>query len=695
MADFLKKNTVPILLFTVLCSSVAYIYARSDLFVVLLFTVFGTAYAAALFALYEMLRKKNKAVLSAGVTVLTLALSCALGSCLFETGFSVTVQWVLEPNNFGQIFAGNIAALLLTGGAVLCSALYYFTAVRFRSVFVFLICMCPFSLFAKTFTDIPVIYIILAATLFFILMILQGSGGSVISEKRGYAAFGLFVTAVASAAAFLPKLESAPYREAFDELITGIQIGGASAMDFNNFSDTSSYSTSDDDEKVLFTIYGDNPVRIKRQCFNLYDPKTGQWGYYGESDTGYNSWSSYLNWEDPASLAAECGMEAERETRASWIRSEGGKLRALYTPENMTGLSLSEGSLRNVYRTPMDEYFVSSDNPEIRDYKIVWCEPSFDDAFSAAYTDKTAGEYAEGASGGGYYKALTERNELYSELMRDSARRSCFGSDADYRRVRELAASLTQNCASGYEKARAIEAYLLSPQFVYDDDFSPADASVENFLFHTKRGVCSDYATAMALLCREAGLYSRYVEGFLIPEGDSTGSYAVTAADSHAYVQVWLDGYGWTDFDPTSRNTDGGYVDYTFFLFGGIVLLLGAGTAAVLLLRPAVKKRLFLRRAGRLRGARQAEALFPELNRILHKKLGKKQLVYTVRELKEQTALAYGVDISALADDYERAAYGGIETDARDYRKTYCEILRLVKESEKSRKKAERSSKRK
>lgn len=674
------------LLFTLLCGSTAYIYAGSEPMVVVLFTLFGAGYAFLLFAVYEALRRLGKPAVTVPAVLALLAAALFLGLRLFETDPVQTTQWVLEPQNMYRVYAGNIAALLLIGGAVLGSALYYFTAIRYRAVFVFLICMCPFSLFAKTFTDIPVICIILIATLFFILMILKSSGDSAAYGTRSFLVFGAFVVVVASASAFLPKLESAPYREDFDELITGIQIGGAGGTDFNGFSNASAYSTSDDDETVLFRVYGENPGLIKRQCFNIYRSGTDQWEYYGESDTGYNNFGEYLSWEDPAALSAEVGLETPSEEAESWLYSERGNLRALYTPENMTALEIPEGSPRELYRTPMDEYFVSSGNAA-RGYRIAWSRAEVDERFSRYYTEEVARENSSNPLGADYYKSYSEMKTLYTQLMTEELRRGVYKSERDYERVRELAASITENCGSDYEKARAIEAYFHTSAFVYDDGFSPADGSVENFIFHTKRGVCADYATAMALLCREVGLYSRYVEGFRIQRADPRGHYYVTAADSHAYVQVWINGYGWTDFDPTSNIVDGGYRDYTFLIFGGTMLLLGLTVGAVLLLRPWVRERRFLRRAGRLRGREQVLLLFPRVNRLMHEKLGAEREVYTPRELTDRVMRAYEIDLSPFTENYERAAYGGKEAEALDYLALYRALGRELKRAEREQRK--------
>ncbi len=681
MKEFFKKNAVPVLLFTFLYSSVVYIYARSDLTAVTLLTLLGFVFALLLFAVYEKLLKLGKQLVTTLATGVLVLLSSFIGASLIETDMDTFAQWLLEPSRFNSTFTGNIAALLFCFGIILGDALFYFTRVRYRAVSVFLICMCPFSLYAKTFTDIPVIYIILSVTLFLVLMIIKTGGESVFYGRAAYIAFGLFVGAVACSAAFLPKLDAAPFREEFDELITGIQIGARGRADFNGFSDASSNTTPDDDETVVFTIYGDNPGLIKRQCFNQYHPETEQWGYSVPSDTGYNNWGEYVNWENPQVLSNGYDGEIRQTAKSAWIRSEQGKLRALYTPENMTGIEVYDAPVRNIYRTPMDEYFVSSGSTDPRSFKIEWSEFSIDTAFSEAYGKETE------QSGGGYWRTYAEMREIYDVLFDEKERRKSFNSDDGFRRIGELAASLTEGAETDLEKAAAIESFFLSEDFVYDDAFAPADSSVENFVFSTHRGVCSDYATAMALLCREAGLYSRYVEGFNIHRQNDLGQYYVTAADSHAYVQVWIDGYGWTDFDPTSGNTDDGYFDRTFLVFGGILLLAGGVTAGVLLLIPVAKRRRFMRRASKLKGREQLLLLYPELNRFLHEKLGKKQPVFTVSELKERTAKTFGTDISLIADSYERAAYGGIETGG-DYLAAYREIVKAVGTAEKERRKA-------
>ncbi|AKJ69903.1 hypothetical protein PATSB16_43420 [Pandoraea thiooxydans] len=67
------------------------------------------------------------------------------------------------------------------------------------------------------------------------------------------------------------------------------------------------------------------------------------------------------------------------------------------------------------------------------------------------------------------------------------------------------------------------------------------------------RGVCQDHAHLMLACCRAHGVPARYVSGYIDP-GD------VPHAASHAWADVWLDGYGWVSVDVThARYASGNY----------------------------------------------------------------------------------------------------------------------------------------
>lgn len=123
-------------------------------------------------------------------------------------------------------------------------------------------------------------------------------------------------------------------------------------------------------------------------------------------------------------------------------------------------------------------------------------------------------------------------------------------------RVKELAEDITKDCENDYDKAIAIQEYLslykyttTPPDPLEDSDF------VDTFLFEQKEGYCSYFATSMAVLARSVGIPARYVEGYALPsdytQSGETYIYSVTGKEAHSWPQLYFEGIGWVDFEPT------------------------------------------------------------------------------------------------------------------------------------------------
>jgi len=71
-------------------------------------------------------------------------------------------------------------------------------------------------------------------------------------------------------------------------------------------------------------------------------------------------------------------------------------------------------------------------------------------------------------------------------------------------------------------------------------------------------GTCRDYALLMMEAVRSLGLAARFVTGYLYdPALDGAGAAVVGAGHTHAWVQVYLPGSGWVEFDPTNGMVGG------------------------------------------------------------------------------------------------------------------------------------------
>lgn len=122
-------------------------------------------------------------------------------------------------------------------------------------------------------------------------------------------------------------------------------------------------------------------------------------------------------------------------------------------------------------------------------------------------------------------------------------------------RVRELGEHITAGMNGRYEKAMAVESYL-EQKYAYtlNTTIPPAGLDfTDHFLFETKEGYCTHFATAMVVLLRTQGIPARYVMGFAPGEKieGTTDTYRVTSEEAHAWVEVYFPGEGWAAFDPT------------------------------------------------------------------------------------------------------------------------------------------------
>ncbi|MEM7160310.1 MAG: DUF3488 and transglutaminase-like domain-containing protein [Myxococcota bacterium] len=129
-------------------------------------------------------------------------------------------------------------------------------------------------------------------------------------------------------------------------------------------------------------------------------------------------------------------------------------------------------------------------------------------------------------------------------------------SDALSPQVTELARRLTDGAPHRLAKVEAVAKHLQGFDYTLDQTVSDrviegADP-VEGFLFDTQAGHCEYFATAMAVLLREADVPTRIVNGYYGAHLNEIGGfYTVRQANAHSWVEVHFGELGWVTFDPT------------------------------------------------------------------------------------------------------------------------------------------------
>ncbi|MBI3725415.1 transglutaminase domain-containing protein [bacterium] len=127
-------------------------------------------------------------------------------------------------------------------------------------------------------------------------------------------------------------------------------------------------------------------------------------------------------------------------------------------------------------------------------------------------------------------------------------------SDGD---LADLADRLARGKVTPHGIARAIERRLAG-EYEYDLASSHRarglSRALRTFLLEGRRGACGEFATAMAVLLRLAGVPSRVVTGYRVEprDRDALGAWLVRSSDAHAWVEVPLEGAGFVSYDPTA-----------------------------------------------------------------------------------------------------------------------------------------------
>ena len=128
-----------------------------------------------------------------------------------------------------------------------------------------------------------------------------------------------------------------------------------------------------------------------------------------------------------------------------------------------------------------------------------------------------------------------------------------------------LARRQTAGASTSFEAAWLLQHWFRdSDEFTYSTDVSTGHDTLDLEAWLTdpdspnaKTGYCEQFAAAMAYLGRVVGIPSRVVWGFtpgtVDEQGDGTEVVVVRDNNAHAWVEMWMDGFGWVRFDPTPR----------------------------------------------------------------------------------------------------------------------------------------------
>ena len=251
-------------------------------------------------------------------------------------------------------------------------------------------------------------------------------------------------------------------------------------------------------------------------------------------------------------------------------------------------------------------------------------------------------------------------------------------------RIDKLAKDITKDCKTDFEKCSAIVDYFEDNGYIYDLEYIPDDESIDYFLFESKTGVCTSYATSMVLMARALDIPTRYVEGFAAYERNDDGDIVVRDSHAHAFVEAYIPGAGWVTFDPTVpdyrgvenyNNNNAANVIRTFMdYFSKIALFLGVVFVLVFVIFLDRIIEFFFRIRMKFRKTTQEKsmALYERIVRLLEISSDKDK---HIRGMTPGEILAMGTErgaeISRAVSLFEQVCFGGYKPADVEFEAAY------------------------
>ncbi len=126
----------------------------------------------------------------------------------------------------------------------------------------------------------------------------------------------------------------------------------------------------------------------------------------------------------------------------------------------------------------------------------------------------------------------------------------------------EIAREKTAGATTDFERAWMLQYWFRdSGEFFYSQEVTTGHRSLDLAAWlnnptslNFRQGYCEQFAASMAVLARALGMESRVVWGFTPGTSAEGGTQVIVRdANAHAWVEIWIDGFGWVPFEPTPR----------------------------------------------------------------------------------------------------------------------------------------------
>lgn len=750
LKSFLLKTLLdPVLVYAaVAMTSIMYHY-RSQL--ALVYGLAAYIFGWLMFRLFDFINRHRIIGAAAYIAVFVLFMfgtraAIDIGQLNYPISWGV---WFLTPQDALEYNIWYTLAIYLLFLIFMLSVIYYFTRVRYRVFMNFLIFIIPFAIYGKEFEKMPTVYIILLSVGYILLMVyfrlLHDNEKTVIVAKdEVWKPVAVYAVIFAVMAAVIPKPEIEADRTILETLVSADQFTDRLVNMLNVFRDTTSSERfrAAADNNPIYIGYAGEPLRLKTSTFSAYDFSHDTWSIMDKGDGNISLDTTFSGkFDKPPIKAAEAGELADALLSAAEADSSFAER---YNLSDYVGTQIRIPQEKKVMLTyvadsdsqfaPVPQYAQSLDDTSYKKQSALIYSGliysvkdyfEYNEKFEFTYSSEDFFRYNENkdvmkAFGTADYRdmlkdakeALWEANYdwqsdgdysdeqwyqywdiLWEEYIRYGLYEENLLDYGDNKRISDLAHQLTDGADTDYEKAKILESYFYKNGYTYDMSYQKkANDNAETFIFESRTGVCYEYATAMVLLARAAGIPARYCEGYnMSQETDNSYNgvkeYVVTSQSAHGFPELYIRGYGWVSFEPTITDIVNDQAEKSAtdqLAKAGIMILVSALAVLVgILVYPLASHKLFLII---VRRRTPDEAVVMTMHRIC--RLCGISNANTSHEAARMVLELTGTDITATAELFDKNVYGGIAVNGDEKENlinNYIEVYTALRETKKTR----------
>ncbi len=543
-------------------------------------TIIMTAVSFGVFMIFYTLRKKRAFAFLAFVA-LAIAAFVIMSFALNQGSAARFIDFIFKNSETFDVFFA--AATIFLFSCIFGFSVCYFSVYLPRPSFLLLPALIPMILSARTAGGLSAEFIVFLAVGFGLAVL--GSAQPefpndivYIDDKKSrrerlisIAIFGILAALILTV---VPRDTNTPMGSYLDTVFNKkTTFYGQNAL--SNFTNNSgvNHGANKPADNVLFYATTSYPVNVSRWSFDIYNGETG-WTAHSDYTTGWSGWKTYkknLNTNALAAKLRQGALDGQLEEYAPLLKNltvynentfrstalmsikiaDNSNTKVIIHPSMTTSVNII-GYSDDIYRTHKDEMFTKGNMGANASYSLEYYIPRTNESLIRLFEQADMEEILNAAADEGII-TISEKTSFISERSQALDYHKKTLAEPINPEIVQLAEEITAGLTSNYDKALAIEKWFGEAGFVYDLDFVPEETTAEYFLFKSKRGICSDFATASTLLLRAAGIPTRYTEGFVLDSEniDEYGRYAVKPANAHAYAMSYIEGLGWLEIDGT------------------------------------------------------------------------------------------------------------------------------------------------